>query len=78
MELVARGKKNVITLGPAPWNRLLPRNFTPSLEHLSRHLKSGIPEISVSDIYPWALFMSRFGENFKVLKFDKKTSSWKF
>jgi len=76
MEFVARGMQNVITLGPAPWNRLLPKFFLPNSPALLDYLNHKEKLMDISSIYPWAFFVSSHGTDFKLLKFNKIKSNW--
>jgi hypothetical protein len=78
MEFVARGISNVLTLGPAPWNKLLPKLYKPDLNSLSNYFMCGSEEINISSIYPWAYFVSTFGTDFDLVKFNAKKSKWSF
>ena len=78
MEFVARGISNVLTLGPAPWNKLLPKLYKPDLNSLSNYIKYGDEEINFRDIYPWAYFVSTFGTDFEIFNFNAKKSKWSF
>ena len=78
MEFIARGFENVITMGPAPWNKLLPTRYTPSIEALKRYLNQSSPKINSEDIYPWAYYYATFGTEFKVFKYSTPESRWVF
>jgi len=78
MEFVARGLSKVLTLGPAPWNKLLPNLFCPNLNSLASYMKSNNEYINVKSIYPWAFFVSTYGIDFEFLKFNRAASNWYF
>jgi hypothetical protein len=78
MELVSRGIQNVITLGPALWNNLLPQHFLPNTSQLKNYILSNTPTIKVSQIYPWAYFINNFGTEFKSIRFIEEKSRWSF
>lgn len=78
MEFVARGHFKVLTLGPAPWNKLLPKLYCPNLNSLASCLKSSNEYIDAKSIFPWAFFVSTYGIDFEFLKFDKDSSIWYF
>ena len=76
MEFVARGMQNIITLGPAPWNRLLPKFFLPNSPALLDYLNYNEELIDIRSIYPWAFFVSSYGTDFQLLKFNMIKSNW--
>ena len=78
MEFVARGLSKVLTLGPAPWNKLLPNLFRPNSNLLTSYLNSDNEYTNVQSIFPWAFFVSTYGIDFEFLKFDKDSSKWCF
>jgi hypothetical protein len=78
MEFVARGFQNVLTLGPAPWNRLIPSRYLPTKNSIAKFLVEERSKISIEEILPWAYFNSNFGEDFKLLDFDKSKTEWMF
>jgi hypothetical protein len=78
MEFVARGFQNVLTLGPAPWNRLIPSRYLSTKSSIAKFLVEERPKISIEEILPWAYFNSNFGEDFKLLDFDKSKTKWMF
>jgi hypothetical protein len=78
MELFARGKQNVITLGPAPWNQLLPSKFLPNHQKLIKYLKSEPIDTEIASILPWAYYMSTHGKDFKLLKFNNQKPKWSY
>ena len=76
MEFVAQGLQNVVTLGPSPWNQLLPLNFLPTMESISKFTENAFPKVSPEDIRPWAYYYSRFGTKFCLTSFNKQTTTW--
>jgi len=76
MEFVAQGLQNVVTLGPSPWNQLLPLNFLPTEESISKFVKNPFPKISSEDVHPWAYYCSEFGRKFSLTYFDRSSTTW--
>ena len=77
MELIAIGITNVITLGPAPWNNLIPTRYCPNPILLKSFLSRQLDHLSEASILPWITYINTFGESFKLFDFDPKKSSWK-
>lgn len=76
MELIVQGARNVISTGPAPWNSLLPLQYTPSTITLKNYLKRPIPIKSVTDILPWAFYTSTHGEKFSQCTWNTRKQKW--
>lgn len=76
MEFVAQGLQNVVTLGPSPWNQLLPQNFLPTVESISKFIENPFPKVSPEDLRPWAFYYSEFGEKFSLTYFNRSTTTW--
>lgn len=77
MELLSLGQKKIISMGPAPWNKLLPDLYVSNntkLEHFFNNMSDF--QGNKTDIYPWAYYMSNFGNDFSILKFDETRHSW--
>ncbi len=77
MELVARGAQNVITMGPSPWQGLLPerqiqKNF--SLEETLEIIKERVlPE----KILPLCFYLSSHGFRFRITRYFESENNWK-
>jgi len=78
IEFVAREFQNVITLGPAPWNHLLPSRYLPSIQEINRYLSNDHEKISSKDIWPWAYYMAESGVDFKFIETNRVTGEWSF
>lgn len=76
MELIVHGSKKVITTGPAPWNLILPRQYTPDVASLKSYCESPIPIESVTDIWPWAFYTASHGENFSKCSWNNHKQNW--
>lgn len=76
MELIAIGITNVITLGPAPWNNLIPSRYCPNISLLQAFLLKHQDQLSEASILPWITYIHTFGESFKLFDFNPKKSSW--
>jgi hypothetical protein len=77
MELVALGQSKIISMGPSPWNKLLPDLYISNvtkLQHFFNNMENF--QANKSDIYPWAYYMANFGDEFLILKFDKNKHTW--
>jgi len=75
-EFIARGCQNVITLGPAPWNKLIPERYLPNSGALKAYLISERQLISAEQLYPWAYFQSEFGNSFNIISTDPSSGVW--
>jgi hypothetical protein len=78
IEFVARGFQNVVTLGPAPWNRLLPSRYLPSVQEITKYLRNNNEKISPEDIWPWAYYMAVSGTDFKIVETNRLTGEWNY
>jgi len=78
IEFVARELQNVVTLGPAPWNQLLPSRYLPSIQEINRYLSNDPEKISSKNIWPWAYYMAESGIDFKFIETNKVTGEWSF
>jgi hypothetical protein len=76
MELIAIGITNVITMGPAPWNNLIPSRYCPNASLLQAFLLKQPDQLNEASILPWVTYINTFGESFKLFDFDSKRSSW--
>ena len=77
MEFMARGLKNVINLGPAAWNRLVPENYLPTTEKIQKFLNNEPNKAEVKKLYPWAYYQAEAGNSFKIIETYSKTGIWK-
>lgn len=75
-EFIARGCQNVVTLGPAPWNKFIPERYLPNSEALKEYLISERQLISAEQLYPWAYFQSESGNSFNVITTDPISGVW--
>jgi hypothetical protein len=76
MELVALGAKEVITMGPAPWNKLIPKHTLQSEVSLKAYLVSKPKPIRIEDVWPWAYYSATFGEDFSLFDWTKGKNKW--
>lgn len=77
VELIASGVNNVLTLGPAPWNRLVPSRFCPSESSIKQILDNELDEINSAQLLPWFLYTNLFGEGFKLFDYCSANSTWR-
>lgn len=75
-EFIARGCQNVVTLGPAPWNKFIPERYLPNSERLKEFLISERELISAEQLYPWAYFQSESGNSFNLISTDPISGVW--
>ena len=75
-EFIARGCQDVVTLGPAPWNKLIPERYLPNSEALKEYLISERQLISADQLYPWAYFQSESGNSFNIISTDPSSGVW--
>jgi hypothetical protein len=75
-EFIARGCQNVVTLGPAPWNKFIPERYLPNSEALKEYLISERQLISAEQLYPWAYYQSESGNSFNVITTDPISGVW--
>jgi hypothetical protein len=76
VEFIARGKQEVITLGPTSWNQLIPERHLPNSNAIQNYLKMTNKPISIDQIYPWAFFQSESGIPFEVVSVDLDSGVW--
>jgi hypothetical protein len=76
IELLIRGKNEVITLGDAAWNHFVPTNATRSRVEIKQFLSESTPDFAVETIYPWAYYYSSFGKPFELFQFDRSLAKW--
>jgi hypothetical protein len=75
-EFIARGCQNVVTLGPAPWNKLIPERYLPNSEAIKEYLVSERHFITAEQLYPWAYFQSESGNSFNLISTDPSSGVW--
>ena len=75
-EFIARGCQNVVTLGPAPWNKFIPERYLPNSFILKEYLISERELISVDQLFPWAYFQSESGNSFKLISTNPSSGIW--
>jgi len=76
MELVARGAQNVITMGPSPWQGLLPERQIESNFSLTVTLEIIKSRIEPERILPLCFYLSRHGFSFQATKFLDSENNW--
>lgn len=77
VEFYARKLSNVITLGPAPWNDLLPERYLPTKEKILDFINSNINVVQEDKLLPWAYYQVESGTEFELISTNKKTGRWK-
>jgi hypothetical protein len=77
VEFYARKLINVITLGPAPWNDLLPERYLPTKEKILDFMSSNITMIQEDRLLPWAYYQIESGTEFELISTNEKTGRWK-
>ena len=76
IELAVRGFQSFATLGPAPWNQLLPKHYTPNVRTLKIFFDNPPSSMKITDLYPWAFYVATFGKDFLAIKYDNKKKKW--
>lgn len=76
IEFIARGHQNVLTLGPAPWNKFIPERYLPSSDALKEYLISDRKLISPEQLFPWAYFQSESGNPFNLISTNPSSGIW--
>jgi hypothetical protein len=77
MELVARGAQNVITMGPSPWQGLLPHRQIESNFSLTDTLEVIKERVALENILPLCFYLSNHGTNFQVTRYLGTENNWK-
>ena len=77
MELVARGAQNVITMGPSPWQGLLPERQIESNFALAETLEIMQKKIAAEKILPLCFYLSNHGINFQTTRFLETENNWR-
>jgi hypothetical protein len=76
MELIARGYRNVYTLGPSPWRRLLPNLQAENWKLLENILENEAREIEKESVLPWCFYAATHGHEFQIIFFDEVSKRW--
>jgi len=76
MELAIRGFHRFATLGPAPWNQLLPKHYTPNVGELKIFFEHPPSSMKITNLYPWAFYVATFGNDFQAIQYDNKKKKW--
>ena len=76
IELLMRGHRNVITMGRASWNPMIPEGSVLSEDALKTYLNGAPPKISVNDLAPWAYYYATFGKKFQVFFYSTTKLKW--
>ena len=77
MELVARGAQNVITMGPSPWQGLLPHRQIESNFSLTDTLEVIKERVALENILPLCFYLSNHGTNVQVTRYLGTENNWK-
>jgi len=77
MELVARGAQNVITMGPSPWQGLLPERQIESNFTLAATLQIIEKRVASEKILPLCFYLSNHGFKFQTTRFIDTQNNWK-
>ena len=77
VEFYARKLSNVITLGPAPWNHLLPERYLPTKEKILDFMSSNTTVIQADKLFPWAYYQIESGTEFELISTDKRSGRWR-
>lgn len=77
MELVARGAQNVITMGPSPWQGLLPQRQIESNFSLPETLEIIKEEIAPESVLPLCFYLSNHGFSFQVTRYLETENNWR-
>jgi len=76
IELAIRGFQSFATLGPAPWNQLLPKHYTPNARELKTFFDNPPSLMKVANLYPWAFYVATFGNDFQAIQYDNEKKKW--
>lgn len=77
MELVARGAQNVITMGPSPWQGLLPERQVESNFSLTMALEIIKSKVSPERILPFCFYSNKHGFSFQITRYSDLDHNWK-
>ena len=78
MELIARGSKNVYTLGPSPWRKLLPALQVENSKRLKEILEDNVTMANPDSILPWCYYVASHGNEFQITYFDVVAQRWRY
>lgn len=77
MELVARGAQHVFTMGPSPWQGLLPeRQIQSDFSVIQIQEKSKL-RVEKDQILPWCFYSSKHGYDFQITKYYDSDNNWR-
>ena len=77
MELVARGAQHVFTMGPSPWQGLLPQRQIQSEFSLTEVMSQKGMRVEADKILPWCFYSSKHGFEFKLTKYFESENNWR-
>lgn len=75
-ELIFRGHKRVITLGPTMWQYLSPESHLPDLTSLNSYLQKPRDVTSGLDLSPWGYYLKSFGSDFSYFHWSASLKRW--
>lgn len=78
IELIVRGAENVVTLGKAPWNNLIPSHTANNESELRDLLQVGFKSVNLEKLYPLGYYYAIFGTEFEVFSFRESQAKWLF
>lgn len=70
-ELIYLNCTPVITMGPTFWEKENSPYVIRSKSQISSESLKSLPLRPISDVYPWALYMAKFGEPFRVVQWSE-------
>jgi len=70
-ELIYLNRAPVITMGPTFWEKEDSPYLIRRKSQLSSEFLKSVPLRPISDVYPWALYMAKFGEPFRVVNWNE-------
>ena len=77
IELIARGSQNVFTMGPSPWQSLLPERQINSGFSLPQTLEILKKKISPEQIIPLCFYLNKHGIDFQITKYLESEKNWR-
>jgi hypothetical protein len=77
MELVARGAQHVFTMGPSPWQGLLPERQLQSDFSLMQIQEKRKLRVETDQILPWCFYSSKHGFDFQITKYFDSDNNWR-
>ena len=78
MEFVARGFKNVYTMGPSPWRKLLPELQIENSKLLPSVFDEKELAFEAEAVLPWCFYAASHGYEFQLTYFDEVTKRWQY